>query len=62
MNPPQQWEILLPVLRQIPLKRDGVLKSMVPGKGRGGRRINGKSSYCGFGNIDLVINNVMNLK
>jgi len=57
MNRPRQWAILLPVPRQIPLKRDGVLKSAVPGKWRGGRRMNGKSSYCGFGNIDLVINN-----
>lgn len=62
MNRPQQWAILLPMPRRIPLKRDGVLKSVVPGKGRGGRRMNGKSSYCGFGNIDLVINNAMNLK
>lgn len=60
MNHPRQWESLLPVLRRIPLKRDGGLKSVVPG--RGGRRMNGKSSYCGFGNIDLVINNAMNLK
>lgn len=54
--------MLLPAQRQIPLKRDGVLRSAVPGQGRGGRRMDGKSSYCGLGNIDLVINNAMNLK
>ena len=30
--------------------------------GEGGRRMDGESSYCGFGNIDLVINNATNLK
>lgn len=62
MNHHGWWVMLLPAQRQIPLKRDGVLRSAVLGQGRGGRRMDGKSSYCGLGNIDLVINNAMNLK